>query len=350
MSICQFEHLSNEVLYEIFEYLDICVVYNTFSTLNIRFRNLLNNSLPLKLNLSWTSKSTFEHYYNSIVLPNKSRTISLNIPNPMIIKFFHSLFSIDQSFIRLESINLGKMSVEHVTLLLTHLQTLPRLFSLSLNVDNVKESITRMFQSILLLPVLKYCRITSECEETLFSTPFIFQEDEKQESVLEYLVINGVAEFDQLSVILLHTPRLVHLSCHSLHVGSEQIQLPRSVNNLKRLFIQLDAIPFNIFESFIIQVCGNLEVLHISAKYEKTYLDAKRWEQLISCQMPNLCILDFQFKSQLFDRQIQSKEYDKLIEQFNNEFWYQRKWFFASQNCRSDYGSFKFFYSVNPYR
>ncbi|CAF2984503.1 unnamed protein product [Rotaria sp. Silwood2] len=351
MFITQLEYLSNEVFYEIFEYLDGCFVYNTFSNLNIRFKHLFNDSLlPLKLNLSWTSKSIFENYYKYIIIPNFNRIISLHIPNPLAIKSFLSLFSINNSFNRLESINFGRMNAEHVISLLTYLKTLPCLFSLSININNSKDNANKIFQLIVLLPVLKYCKISSDNEESIFSIPILTRKNEQQESSIEYLIINSVCELNQLTTILSYTPRLTHLSCHSLHVGNDQIQIPIIVTNLRKLFIQLDATPFHIFKSFISKISFRLEELRISAKYEKTYLDAKQWEQLISCQMPLLRIFDFQFKSQLCDDQIKSIEYDKLIEQFNTKFWYERKWFFAYQNCHSDYGPFKIVYSINPYR
>ncbi|CAF1137166.1 unnamed protein product [Rotaria sordida] len=354
MSITQLEHLSNEIFYEIFDYLDGCFVYSIFSNLNIRFKYLFNDSsLPLKLNLSWTSKSTFEYYYNYIIIPNLNRIISLHIPNPLAIKSILSLFSINNSFIRLESINFGRVNAAHITSLLTHLKKLPRLFSLSININNPKYDTHIIFQLIFLLPVLKYCKISSENDESMFSIPILARKNEQQESSIEYLIINSICEFDQLIAILSYTPRLTHLSCHSLYIGNDQIQIPiivTTTTNLRKLSIELDATPFHIFKTFVSKISFQLEVLRISAKYENSYLDAKQWQQLISCHMPHLRIFDFQFKSQLCDDEMKSIEYDKLIEQFNNKFWYERKWFFTYQNCRGDYGPFKIFYSIRPYR
>ena len=66
--------------------------------------------------------------------------------------------------------------------------------------------------------------------------------------------------------------------------------------------------------------------------------------------MPYLRIFDFQFQSEICDNDTKSMEYDKLIEQFNSEFWSERKWFFAYQNRLGSYGHFKVFYSIRPYR
>jgi hypothetical protein len=351
MSITRLENLSNEILYEIFEYFDICFTYNIFSNLNTRFEYLLKySSLPIKLNLSWTSKSTIEHYCQHIIAPNLSRIISLNISNPSAIKFFFLSFPINIAFNRLESLNLGKTNSNDIISLLNHLKLLPRFFSLSININNPPDSINTIYQLITTLPVLKFCKISSDNGELIFSIPIFTRKKEQKESTIEHLIINGVCRLDQLDAILSYTPRLSHLSCHSLQINNEQISESTIVTNLKKLYLNLGSIPFNIFKLFICKVSSQLEVLRISANFQKTYLDANQWQQLISCYIPYLRIFDIQFKSELCDDYRKSIEYDKLIEQFNSKFWFERNWFFTYQNCRGNYGIFKIFYSIHPYR
>ena len=50
LDIKQLEDLSNELVYEVFDYLDGCDIHQAFSNLNGRFQCLLTNSLlPLKI-------------------------------------------------------------------------------------------------------------------------------------------------------------------------------------------------------------------------------------------------------------------------------------------------------------
>jgi hypothetical protein len=351
MFVTRLENLSNEILYEIFEYLDTYFVHNIFSNFNLRFKYLLNySSLPLKLNLAWTSKSIFEYYSQHIIIPNQTRIISLQIPNPLSIKLFLSSFSLHTAFNRLESLNFGTMNSDQIISLLTQLQSLPHLFSLSINIKKPENDINEIYQLIVTLPVLKYCKISSESDKSIFSESVLPRDKEQPGSSIEYLILNGHCRFDQLGAVLSYTPRLTHLSCHSYLNGSYQIIDPVTTIKLRKLNIELRTVPFNLFKLFIGTISSRLEVLYISAQHDKTYLDANQWQQLITCQMPHLRIFDFQFQSELCDTDIKSTEYDKLFEQFNAEFWLERKWFFTSQNRRGYYGLFKILYSICPYR
>jgi hypothetical protein len=343
MPIIRFEDLSNEILYEIFEYLDICFIHNIFSNLNSRFEYLLKySSLPMKVNLSWTSKSSFEHYCQHLIAPNVNRILSLNMHNPLAIKVFLTFFPINNLFNRLESLNFGKMNSKQIISLLTCLQSLPRLFSLSINIDNPSNDINTIYQLIIALPVLKYCKISSEDDESIFSIPIFSPKSEQKQSTIEHLIINGVCQLDQLDAIISYTPRLTNLSCHSLKMNRDYISEPTINIKLKKLYLDVGSIPFHLFRLFICKLSSHLEILRISANCKKTYLDANQWQEFISYHLPYLRIFDIQFKSESFD--------DQIIKQFQSKFWLERNWFFTYQNCQGYFDVFKYFYSILPYR
>jgi len=77
-SLTHFEDLSNEVIYEIFDFFDICHIYQAFFHVNKRFEKLLiDSTFPIKINISSMSKLDFQRYYSNIIIPNKYRIISL---------------------------------------------------------------------------------------------------------------------------------------------------------------------------------------------------------------------------------------------------------------------------------
>ena len=124
--------MSNELLYEIFEYVDIYHAYEAFSNLNTRFQDLIiYSSFPLKTDLPFTSKTIFQYRCKHIVRPNIHRIVSLRLSHDLSNNLFFTLFTIDASFIRLESLIVNSLDIDKVAQLLTSLALLARLFSLS---------------------------------------------------------------------------------------------------------------------------------------------------------------------------------------------------------------------------
>ncbi len=71
------ENLSNELFYEIFEYLDGYCIFSVFFKLNNRFKTLLNDpSLLLKVKLSPFITSSMK-FYRDFLLPNRDRLLSV---------------------------------------------------------------------------------------------------------------------------------------------------------------------------------------------------------------------------------------------------------------------------------
>ncbi|CAF5069635.1 unnamed protein product, partial [Rotaria sp. Silwood1] len=106
MSIVSIEDLSNELFYEIFEYLDSGEIYQAFFKLNHRFQQLLNSSsLLLKIKLYYSeSKETMMNNYKHIFLYNKNQVLSIHLWLSTNNNQIMSSFTIDLSFIRLESL------------------------------------------------------------------------------------------------------------------------------------------------------------------------------------------------------------------------------------------------------
>jgi hypothetical protein len=91
MSNYSIEH-HNEVMYEIFDYLDTGHALDAFYQLNHRFRCLFtDSSLSLKIDFSLIFKSKFE-YYSKYILPSYAyRFISLRCPHQLSMNVFHKI-------------------------------------------------------------------------------------------------------------------------------------------------------------------------------------------------------------------------------------------------------------------
>jgi hypothetical protein len=103
-SIIRFEDLSNDIIYEIFHFLDFRHVHNAFSNLNQHFQNFLTNlTLPVNITMSSMSKSDFEKSYKQILLPNTHRIKSIHLSNPFSVEIFLTEKCIISKLIRLET-------------------------------------------------------------------------------------------------------------------------------------------------------------------------------------------------------------------------------------------------------
>ncbi|CAF4226210.1 unnamed protein product, partial [Rotaria sordida] len=99
-----FEHLSNEIIFEMFNYLDLYHVYYGFFSLNKWFKYLLvDSNILIKTNTPAISKSKFKHYKN-IINPNKNRINILRLSNQFTVDIVFSSPYIISKFIQLEKL------------------------------------------------------------------------------------------------------------------------------------------------------------------------------------------------------------------------------------------------------
>ncbi|CAF1226185.1 unnamed protein product [Adineta steineri] len=154
-----FEDLSNELLLDIFDFLDGYHIFEAFSNLNNRIQHLVTSSyFLLKLNISFMSKSNFNRRSINIIRPYMNRIISLQLSETFFIKNFFTSFPVDTSFNRLESLILNHLNIDHSGPILISLAQLPRLFSFTIFCYECNELFI-IFQSIFRLPVLRYAQI-----------------------------------------------------------------------------------------------------------------------------------------------------------------------------------------------
>jgi hypothetical protein len=346
--LSHFEDLSNEIIYEIFEFLDFCHVYDAFVDLNTRFENLVSRSfLPIHINFSSVSKSAFKRYYKNLIIPYQHRIKSLHLPNPFILDRIFSFNATPFVFTRLEKLTLTDFNTKLHRKFLIHLVSFPRLFSLTINITADIQNRYNFYRDIFSLPVLKYCKVS--CKEciTYEAHPF----DLTESSPIEYLVIDHTVHLNGVYILLSYVPQLRRLSLHQLNQSStEQTNLyPIVLNRLTYVSLELESFYFDELESMIRNLFNQVQVLYVSAQNDIMYLDADRWKRLIVSSMPNLRIFDiyFSYSSRYNDY---FPRFTTLIDQFNVLFWIERQWFFEHQICKHMGQNSIFFYSTNPYR
>jgi len=342
-----FEDLANETIYEIFDYLEITHAYDAFFNLNQRFRNLfLYSNLPIQVNISTMSKTSFERYRKNVIIPNKYRINYLRLSNPFTVDIIFSPPYVIAEFIQLETLILDHINAKYLRNILTHAIRLPKLQTLVLSLAELVESPSKLFTWIFRLPKLKSCKITYQIKDQ--QDPPLLLLSEFKTSPIEHLVINSRLRFDSLEDLFSCLSNLRHLSISCL-VGHRSLGISSYIIRLKHLkyvSFELDGVRLPRLEKLMRNFFRHVEVFRLTVKYDQTYFDANLWEQLIKSYMPNLRIFDIHYNGAVDS----SSSYHQLVDQFNSPFWIERGWSFNHQHFWPDSLSSGMFYSTDPYR
>ncbi|CAF4291286.1 unnamed protein product, partial [Rotaria sordida] len=129
-----------------------------------------------------------------------------------------------------------------------------------------------------------------------------------------------------------------------------------SLNYLTNVSLKLRNVNFDDFEILVTNYFRQIQVLTIAIQYigfyvnSTQYLNADRWEQLISTYMLNLHIFDFQLSYRGLDSYDERQAFETLINKFNSTFWIEHQWFFDHHYHHITWSNAAVFYSRNPYR
>jgi hypothetical protein len=319
--------LSNEIFYEIFDYLDVCDIFEAFSNLNTRFQDILKSSLlSLKLNRLSTSKQIFQNNYQKLINPNRQRIISLVLWHRSHINLFLHYYPINSSFTRLQSLVLKNITSTRCVTLYSILSSVPRLLSLTIRLGDRYPNLSDVYHMIFQLQFLKYHKLST----LVLSSSFTFSLTPHQNfSILERLVINHCCTLDQLSSILSSTPRLRRLICKRLTSRHDDVaqKIPITLPHLTHMSIGECYVHFDELEIFLTKISSQLEVFHINVKSNDVdYLDADRWKRLISEHMFQLRKFNFEYID-FVDQMFRLIPYYTLLDLFTSSFMNDWKWF-----------------------
>jgi len=315
------ENLSNELFYEIFDYLNGLDIYRSFYQLNHRFNELLiQSSILYKIKLS--SDSTLDLFQSTSVLDSKISSLSCSHDVPV-----NKIF-INRSFPNLQSIHLKEISEFNLSISLFYFKSLPCLRSLKICLDYFTSDLGDLYQIIFQFPHLKH--LSMDINDNADDDPIItmIQATQNQYSSIEHLKINHYIDISQLTILLSYTPRLSRLCCLNIIESNDEIEqnISRTLVNLVELSISFCELKFDQFTKFLVQFCSNLKSIHFTAYAEdKDYLNAIRWEQLISKNLT--CLDQFHFHyTELYYDDFEVTAKHELLKGFASPFWKERQW------------------------
>ncbi|CAF3979001.1 unnamed protein product [Rotaria sp. Silwood1] len=344
-----FENLSNELIYEILDYLDGYKLYKAFSNLNNRFEALIKcSSYRLKVDLRFQPEPILEYWSICIILPNKHRIISLSLDNILVHNSYLTLFNINSSFSQLQSLTLGSIMSEELIPLLISLNSLPHLSSLYISYCKDVRQVSNIYQRIFNLPMLKYYKFSFFDPEWRITLSITINE---QFSGIKYLVIDHFCTLDEIITILLCTPQLCRLTCKQVDESKKIIVIDalKTIFSLTRISISKCYANCDELEMFLINISPQLQVLRINTFRDVTYLDANRWERIISQHLLYLNIFEFQYEESIYG-ELEVTDYHESLNKFNSLFWIKRKWFFKISIDTHNWNTNFIVYSIFPYR
>jgi hypothetical protein len=215
--------------------------------------------------------------------------------------------------------------------------------------DDVEEEHI-IHQLIFRLPVLKFAKLFfGSFAEILPLT--LATSDEQRSNTLEHLVVDSYQSPASLYTLLSYTPQLQRLSAdwivHSQALPTKQLIFPL---NLTHLSLSHWFLSFDEFQSLILIIGSQLELLYISLSRDIHCLNAHRWQQLISRHMPRLFKFIFHYGGPMVQNTNGNTDCQELVDQFSSSFWVERKWFFAHKHRQVSNEEYLSFYSIQTQR
>jgi hypothetical protein len=251
----------------------------------------------------------------------------------------------NSSFACLQSITFHKISSDKLVAFLFYLNSLPRLSSLTIILDDDDYyDLTEIYRMILQLHSLKYNSLTLSEETALTAlVPFAINE---RFSTLEYLVMRHKCTLNKLISILYHTPRLRRLSCGELLESDENMnnEISLTLPDLTCIRVGLCFIKFDELERFMQKIGGQLKEFYNWSFPNANYIDPDRWKQLILQHIPNLSEFHVQCLINVDDH-FKDTYFDTFLNQFSSQFWIDHGWVFG---LVFNFG--KIFYSIKSNR
>jgi hypothetical protein len=269
--------------------------------------------------------------YERIINFNKHQILSIDLMmvnrNIEII----TVSAMNSSFTHLESLTLNNIEPDILLSLLSHLASLPRLFSLLIVQWSKVERLSDCYGLIFNLPKLRYLKLfvnENQNSNVAVSLPI---PTSQPVSTIDFLVIDHPCTSQDLSNIISYTPNLSCLYVTRALTIKDDFPIIFPLSNLTKLSFNLPSISFDEFEILISKIDAKLKVLRLCTMFDnRVYLDARRWEQLILQYLPRLEKFYFKY----FDfiaKYFETQRYSELRNQFFSPFWIDRQWILEAE-------------------
>lgn len=323
----RFELLPNELLLELFEFINGVYLFRAFYGLNTRLDNLiLLHCRTFQFNFDHVSKEDFyiicQQYLPSIT----DRVISIEISNdfetPKLPELFLSYAPALDQFRHLKSLTLSSIDSLQILIQITdHLIRLPNLTDFNMincQFDEVSRVGVDLFNNIWKLPKLTHCNFhdTHEINNHLSKISII------SSSIKD--LSTGNSNLYSLFHILKYTPNLQRLVT-VVQQSDEYSQFEPIVSSLTSLEIS-----FSGRDAALIDIFQSLPQLHqLTLETSTINWNGYTWEEILTTNFSHLKLLQFKINEhQLW----KDDNVDNLLDSFRTSFWLKKhQWFVGCQ-------------------
>ncbi|CAF3398531.1 unnamed protein product, partial [Rotaria sp. Silwood2] len=195
--------------------------------------------------------------------------------------------------------------------------------------SDTSKALCDVYQSIFVLPVLKYLQLDSYEWYSLVSLPIAT--NNQQLSKIKRFIIEHSTTFNELAALLSYASELTHLKFFHLSENDLNVRiiLPITLSNLTYISINVICVSFDEIEILIKKLPSKLEVFRFGTRCEDiNYLNSNLWERLILQYLPNLKIFYFEYYKNTVYKENELLDYLGQPNHFISSFWFKRQWIF----------------------
>ena len=324
----QFECLANELLLDLFKYLDVIQLFRAFHGLNNRFDELLLTRLQVyNLDFRFVPKYDFENfcqqYLSSIINQITNLHLSDNEETPNLSKLFLSRGFTLNRFIHLKALSLyciqsfdtfNELIIQCKYLpYLTHLKMIKCLFNYHENDGQC------LINNIWKLSKLTHCIFDQIVLRKMRFTGIVVKS-----SSIKYLTLEKVTcDFQDLFHLFEYTSNLQRISINLLYGFPKQEfqSLISSILSLKISYHGCTNMLINLFENL-----SNLT--HLTLETFDIYCDGYEWERILINYLTKLKVFQLKMNLSFPSQENINEQANELLDTFRTSFWLvEHQWF-----------------------
>ncbi|CAF1269201.1 unnamed protein product [Didymodactylos carnosus] len=328
------EHLSDELILQIFEYLKPHILFDIFQNLNKRFNSILNDvhlSIDLKCNML---KALFDQYCHKIS-KHKQRCQQIYYLKLSDMRTFDQigLFMKNcciESFTHLRSLIINDVSLADFKVIASKLKYLKYLYHVNVKRARpgspLEEEGHYIYNTILEHKSLKKCSLLDF--DNMFG-----RFHREMISTLEYLSVDVHDKQDVVNLIYsLPNIKRLAVSCDSTSSSSLIFRHPSIPFGRSLRYFELSDGQFRFEEvELLIKKLHQIQQFYFGGA-SSDFLNASRWQAVLST-MPLL--IKFKLYVNIFNVQ-SSSILRPLLASFYTEYWLKRKWYMACEYDKSN--------------